>query len=441
MERLKTISLTILVLLSLVQSFFLTYSMPNFDGEKRKAGTYLITEPMGPQEKVENLLYPKEIILHMGNNEHTILSPGVIFYSIILNRLQGRSYDSFQMKTATTVDWVALQKSTEGVELKFDNPIPVKLLQKVLPIADDTLFQAESVSKMMIFTAESSKDVMVLFLTADGKRIYESTRADLTIQDVKQQVEFGRNWTPYQLIGDDIYIPKEPLELAEVTLPYTSYSAEQMQRSLFFDPTLTKIIREADGSTIYTDGRRGLQLQSDQKWITYTDATAPTDGRNDTFSAVLESVNFVNNHGGWNGTYRLAETPKDYKKSGPADLSIDPMDQETTLKYQLYWGSYPIVATKDFRFGYVQLKLRQGLVTNYERSLIQLETHAEKRTIRKLIAGETLLQVLRSTNRLSSIVDVEPVYEPKLRDNTIQLMPAWQITYNDGLTELIKSYQ
>lgn len=438
MERLKTIVLTFLVLLSLLQSFFLTYSMPNFDGEKRTAGDYVVTEPMGPEEKVENLIYPEQIILHLGNNEHTLLAPNMTFYTIILNRLQGRSFEGFQKKSSKVIDWNSIREQQEGIELKFSSAIPVKLLQKVMPIGEDAAFQMESVSKVVIYSDEESNDVVVLFVTADGNQVYESTRADLTVQDVKQQVEFGRQWTPYQMINNSFYIPKDPLEMVEVVLPLTSYAPDQMVKTLFFDPTLTKIIREADGSTIYTDGKRGLQLHRDQHWITFTDATAPTEGRNDASSDMFEAVSFVNKHGGWNGSYRLIETIN-FSDTNSDNSNKMYNDTVNTLKFQLYWGSYPIISTRDFRFGYVQVKLQQGNVINYERSLIQLGPHAEKRSVSELPGGESLIESLKATNRFTDITNVDAVYEPiLLDDNKVQLQAAWQVKFKDGSLQYIR---
>lgn len=438
MERLKSIVLTFLVLLSLLQSFFLTYSMPNFDGEKRAAGDYVVTEPMGPEEKVENLIYPEQIILHLGNNEHTLLAPNMTFYTIILNRLQGRSFEGFQRKASQLIDWPSIRAEKEGIELKFSSAIPVKLLQKVMPIGDDAAFLLESVSKVVIYADEESNDVVVLFVTADGNQVYESTRADLTVQDVKQQVEFGRQWTPYQLINNAFYIPKEPLEMVEVVLPLTSYEPDQMVKSLFFDPTLTKIIKEADGSTIYTDGKRGLQLHRDKHWITFTDATAPTEGRNDASSDMFEAVSFVNKHGGWNGNYRLIETVNFSDTNSDSSYKLYD-DTVNTLKFQLYWGSYPIISTRDFRFGYVQVKLQQGMVINYERSLIQLETRAEKRFVNNLPGGEELIELLKATNRYNEITNVDAVYEPiLLEDNKVQLKAVWQVKFKDGSLQIMR---
>lgn len=94
-ERLKTIVLTVLVLLSLLQSFFLMYSMPYYNFEKKTSSDYIKAEPLGPEERLENLVFPEQMILHLGEDKHTMLYPGTTFYNFIMKRLQGRTYDDF----------------------------------------------------------------------------------------------------------------------------------------------------------------------------------------------------------------------------------------------------------------------------------------------------------------------------------------------------------
>ncbi|MCG7408358.1 two-component system activity regulator YycH [Paenibacillus sp. ACRRX] len=435
MERSKSIVLAVLVLLSLVQSFLLAYSMPNFDVVKRAGSTYIKADPLGPEEKVDNLIYPEHMVLHLGGNKHTIMDPGTIFFNFIMKRLQGRSYDGFQLKSGADLDWAAIQEKKQGLELRFNSPVPAKLLQKVLPISEDAAFQTESIYKVWLYASEELNEVRVFFFTAEDNRIYESTRADLSVQDVKQLVEFGSSGTPYRLVNGTFYVPQEPIEMVEVKLPYTVFSPEQMQRSLFFDPTLTKIIQENDGSKIYTDGKRGLQVQRNQLWITYSDATAPTEERTDMTSDVMTSVNFINQRGGWSGRFRLS-VMENMAQGSPGIPTLS--GTHNRLVFQQYWGSYPIISTKDTRFGYVQVTLQQGMVMNYERSLIQLGAHADEKQIKKLIAGEPLIAQLKKLSKYALIAEINPVYEPSMSEEQIRLHPVWQVKYTDGTTELLE---
>ena len=104
--------------------------------------------------------------------------------------------------------------------------------------------------------------------------IYESVRADLTSQDVEMYVGYGEYQVQYQMVGNELYTPLGPVEGLQSIVGFDRYSAEQMQQNLFFDPGVTRTISDRSGSQIYTDGKRGLQVEQNGKWINYTDPVA-----------------------------------------------------------------------------------------------------------------------------------------------------------------------
>ncbi|BFH18088.1 two-component system activity regulator YycH [Paenibacillus melissococcoides] len=433
-ERLKTILLTVLVLLSLLQSFFLMYSMPNYNFEKKTSSDYIKTEPLGPEERLENLVFPEQMILHLGEDKHAMLYPGTTFYNIIMKRLQGRTYDGFQYRPVSSVEWERVRKQNEGIELRFNSPVPAKLLQRVFPLGDDTTFLEETIKRIWLYANPESNEVRVFFFNAKGDAVYESTRADLTVQDVTQQVEFGRTWTPYRMVGGMFYMPEEPLEAVEVELPYEQITVEQMQRSLFFDPTLTKNI-VAGNSEIYTDAKRGLEINRGEHWIIYSDPAVTTEGKQDIAADATSAVRFINQHGGWNGKYRFTLPGPNERQAG---LYGGANERGVVMRFEQYWGSYPVISTPEFHFGYMQVTIQQGTVTNYERSLIQLFNRSAEKEIRKLPAGDALLSKLKALGRLNEIVSVDPVYVPHYSKETIHLVPTWQVKFNDGSTTLLE---
>ncbi|TVX89788.1 YycH family regulatory protein [Paenibacillus agilis] len=435
-EQAKSILLAVLIMASLTQSFFLTYNMPNFNAVMKRENEYMPVKPLGQEQKVENLIYPNQIILHLGNDKHTMLYPDVPFYNIVLNRLKGRSFEAFQLKSADTIDWKLIRRQYEGIELQFESAIPAKLLEKVIPINDDdSAFMNENIREIWIYAVEDLNQVRVLFVTDNNGRVYESTRADLTVHDVKEQVEFGRGVPAYMRVDDAFYIPVEPYEMVQLVLPYEVFTPEEMQNSLFFDPTLTKIITEANGSVIYTDSKRGLQVNPEHHWVTYSDPSAPAEGRSEASTDALKAISFTNQHGGWNGKYRLSLI-EDGTANDPSSSMIQ-NGQHSRVRFQQYWGSYPIMMNSALKFGYVQVTLQNGMVTTYDRSLIKLGGHAIQRELRNLPAGETLLNKLKQMERYSEITDVQPVYKPVLLDEGMKLTPAWQVTYRDGSTDWV----
>lgn len=67
--------LVLLILGSLVESYYLIYRLPGSDSAVLSKTLYVKTDNMGPKEKVENLLYPDKMIIHMGGDKHTPFYP------------------------------------------------------------------------------------------------------------------------------------------------------------------------------------------------------------------------------------------------------------------------------------------------------------------------------------------------------------------------------
>lgn len=427
MEHMKTILLIFLVSISLMQSIFLVYSIPNFDVRQKISSGYVKTDPLGPEEKLENLIFPEQLILHVGGNKHTILYPEMAAYKIILKRLQKRAYDRFQLCSLTTMDWIRIREQQPGIELSFPSPVPATLLQKVFPLASDATLLKDNILRIGLFTMYGTNKVSIYFFNAKGTAVYECTYTDLTAQDIQQQINLNQAETGYKLVHGTYYVPEQSLQQLEVHVPYRKITAEQMRQSLFHDPTVTKNIK-TDHAEIYTDVKRGLEVNQARQWLTYSDPAVQVEAQQDISAKVTAAVRFINQHGGWNGRYQLT-------------LSTDNKQEEVRgvankrgkiIRFQQYWGSHPIVNTNQFQFGYIQTVMLAGMVTSYERSLVQLYPQAMKEKICKLSGGSALLNKLNQLGNKTEITKLRPVYVPTQMDKYIRLSPVWQVQYKNG---------
>ncbi|MBW5448755.1 hypothetical protein GE107_22190 [Cohnella sp. CFH 77786] len=430
MEKAKSVLLGLLVALSLVQSYFLAYSMPSMEAKVRSNQDYVSTEPLGPEQKVEQLIFPEQIILHMGEDKHTVFYPdNAPYYDLILTKLKGRDFKGFERSAADTVDWDQVRRDDLGLELRFGRPIPFKLLQGQgeggFKIETDFLFSGDSIDRIWIFVRKDSEEVRTFFFSADGSNVYESLRADLTVGDVATNVGFGQYWTPYRTTDGELYVPEKPYNwLNEMQVPITRYTTEQMQRNLFFDPGTTRAIQERkDGNLIYTDGRRALKVGENGGWMSYTDPVAPPESQTDLVDNVTGAVRFVNQHGGWNGQYRLT-------LSGEADTG-------SVLRFQQYYGKVPVLPGRNLTFGYMQLQLQQGTVTSYDRSLIILGDTPKNRKGRLLPGGDTLRALIAGAGLASKAVSLFPAYRPSLEKDAITLRPVWAVRLADGTLQIV----
>ncbi|ANE46053.1 hypothetical protein SY83_06870 [Paenibacillus swuensis] len=427
-EKIKSALLILLVGMSLLQSYFLAYNIPDFNITNEAESSYIQTDLKGTEETVGNLLQPEQMILHFGENRHTLLYPETQFYDLIFQRLKGRTFDGFQRLSSIRVDWKEVRADFKGVEIRFNQGIPMNLLSQMMQIQGEIALESDTINRIWIFMNNNKEDdVRTLFGNEEGTFIYESTKADLTVKDLEEFVGFGEYQTPYTWEIGDYYLPTEPVKIVKYRLPYEEFTPEQMQKSLFPDPETTRALPEQDGSVIYTDSKRGLRVKTATKWISYTDPIAPVDSRNDIPQNLVASVQFVNRHGGWNGKFLLRDT-----------AGNDNMGDGNEFVFQQYYGSYPIVSDEKTDFGYMRLNAQKGVVSAYERSLLTMESPVVEKMQMTLVGGDVLKNRMLQQPTASPVRFVYPAYVPRLTKEFIELTPAWVVESPDGTRHILR---
>lgn len=419
MERAKSLLLFLLVAASLLQSYFLAYNMPSMEAKEKTDLDYVATDPLGPEQQVENLLFPEELVVHMGNDKHTVFYPNDNFYNLVLDKLKPREFKGFQQDTVSDINWDEVRKNDLGIEVRFGRAVPFELLQKVFKIDSNFLFSADSITRIWIFARQDREEVRTFFFSADGN-VYEALRADLTVQDVQQCVGFGQYWTPYSYWNGGVYVPDKGRSYDSDEVPFTQYTPDQMQRNLFIDPGATRMIQDReDGTRTYTDSKRALRIEQQTGWLSYTDSVVPTGSQNDLSENITSAVQFVNQHGGWNGKHRLV----------PSESTAG----SNIIRFQQYFDNMPIVSTGSFRFGYMQLAVQQGVVASYERSMIVLnEENPRVAAKMQLPGGEELRSRIRDAVDGGVVEAIYPAYLPTSGKDAVKLKPVWAIRLLNG---------
>ena len=202
---------------------------------------------MGQEEQVENTIFPQDMVLHLGKGKHTMLYPGTNFYNLIYGKIKSREFKGFQRDKISIVDWDEVRSNDLGLELRFGQGEPAELLSKALKLEEDPEFQSDVINRIWIFKNNDRDEVRTYFFSSDGSTIYESVRADLTSQDVEMYVGYGEYQVQYQMVGNELYTPLGPVEGLQSIVGFDRYSAEQMQKNLFFDPGVTRTISDRSG--------------------------------------------------------------------------------------------------------------------------------------------------------------------------------------------------
>ncbi|CAM3648454.1 YycH family regulatory protein [Marinicrinis lubricantis] len=412
LEKVKSLLLALLIAVSLWQTYMLAYSKPEL--ERIDQNAFVDTELEGTKLEVTDLLFPKEIIIHLGDDRHTVLYPEEEFYKKIYEeKIVQRTFDGFRPLNWYSRDWDELRKTTRGIEIRFQDAIPISTLQNILQLRGDILFTEGSINRIWIMK-ENEEEVAAYFFTEQGLTVYEAGRADLQPTDVEQYVGFGEYLSTqnnYTSTDGTYYLPSQQLQTVKVRFDYSLYTPEQWKNSLFVDPSISRNFAEKDGTEIYTDGKRGLQVNHLEQWMSYSDPVAPVQEWTDVSSNLFSAVQFVNQHGGWNGSYMLEKYP-------------DAWDQR--FRFIQYYDGYPLISGTVRPFGSIYVTLQKSVISNYERSLIQLgeETMREEAV---LPGGEELQAIVSGKEEElgESFMSVFPSYRPFVTDKYVELVPQW----------------
>jgi len=424
-ERAKTGILILLVALSLVQTYFLAYRMPWLGTTTRSDQDYVNTELLGQGSNIEQVVFPEELILHLGNDEHSILYPNTQFYELIVRqRLASREFKGFQVLVNSELNWGDMRREHKGIELSFTQGVSFELLKKLLKLDTEGGVQdSVQLSSVLIFTQEESEEVLAYFFDQNGSTVYQAMHVDLTVKDIGDYIGFGQYLPRYTYMQDQLYVANEPIQATEYLYSYEVFTSEQMQRSLFFDSSTTRAIVNRSGSQIYTDGKRGLKVEQNGLWISYTNSVASQSSSAPMNENVYLAVDFVNNHGGWDTTYQLVKT-----------LSQD----ERYVRFRKYIEQYPVIDISPFNYGYIQLAVQQGVVVEYERSLIILPKKEERKDIRYLYGGKLLSNQLETYSRTDEIVSIYPALKVVPQsEQKIEFVPVWAALLKDGSEEVL----
>ncbi|UKS25984.1 two-component system activity regulator YycH [Paenibacillus sp. HWE-109] len=427
-ESLKSIFLVVLIGSSLYQSFLLaSYNPPKI--EPIQQSNYVQTETLGKQAELQDMLFPDQIIVHLGNQQHSVLYPSNYYYTRLLDNIKQRSFKGFRKTSMylVNVNWEEVRSKQQGVEIRFRDGIPFTVLQQLLRIEGELPPDNDKVTRIWIYSKGNNEDVRAFFFTDSPGVGYEVIGADFTSKDVENFAAFGDLTNLYRTTnGGDYYLPLKPLRLPNYTFTYSLLTADQLKQSFFVDPGITRYLKERDGSEIYTDSKRGFQLNRDLRWITYSDPVAPVESKSEVLVNLLAGVKFINQHIGWDGKYVVSQTPEKQL-----------LDNQT-FTFRQFYESLPILTAQPDGFGTMKMQVQKGIISGFERSMVIPDLKTAQRRDAELISGEALEERLQYYQRKSSIVSIFPAYRPVVSDKTVTLSASWALELRDGTYDFIE---
>jgi regulatory protein YycH of two-component signal transduction system YycFG len=417
-EQFKSLVLTLLVVISA----FLTWNIWTYQPTYEKTDQSEFIKVERDEQDVGKIVKPDSVIFHQGNQHYKISNEKELqdvtnefstwpLYGVeeITDRIDESGMTAFIEKSANT-------------EIVFGNQVPFKLYKSVLTIEESET--PEFSFDRVVFTANQTgkREGTIYFISMKTQRIIEGKVEASYIhsfyqdyfakaEDYSKQIAFD--------VNDNLtlYVPEKSVKLNQNRYYIGYLDINNFIDGLFTDPNLVRRESVAGGDE-YTDVNRLLKVNKSSAMISYINPTQKRKVAGSTSDLLQQSIDFVNDHAGWEKS--------NYRFSGLEE-------QEQSVAFRLYANGYPVFN----EIGMSEMKLYWGSeeVYRYERPYFYLDFALPTDNISvTLPSGQEAINALKKIRNLdlAAIEDLKIGYrliQSPSETKIVILEPAWYYRY------------
>lgn len=428
-ERIKTVLLILFVAMSIVLTWQIWTYQPAY--EFLLPTQYVAQEGIAEKRELQELIKPALLVYHYGEGMYRATYPDSFQYTVIQGQMKDWYFYHFkEFDPENDPSWAQRREEVSGVELIFPTQIPFSLLTNMFQFQmEETL---KPVNRIWIYHDEAAEEVVALFFSEENGQLTKA-KTGISPTDLKTYLALGESKPIYEAftfsgqgrkLAPVHYLNSEPVEMMEHHYFYQRIPIHSMIPHLFVDPSFVRQIQEREGGTFFTDGSKGLQYDQNQLSMHFFHPGSEIMGleeENFTAQSVQRSIQFVNQHQGWEDNYVLHS------------IAANQAEQQVEVTFRKYIGSYPIYSQeRDKDVNVIQLGLQQEKVRSYFRPLFKVDKLMNQ-VPRTLPAGNQLIaHLIQQDFPMEQIVSIELGYQSQLYDDYLKYIPMWVISLEDG---------
>jgi regulatory protein YycH of two-component signal transduction system YycFG len=420
-ENIKSIILTILVLLSIVLTWNLWTYQPNYD--KLEKSKTLAEVTVSEKQEVQTIIRPDQVLFHLKNGHFGTNNMDELDKVIKeMSKWTFTDVKSFSEKDGNIKE---LTHGTGNTEIIYPGDIPIELYRNVLKFQDKKL-PSFSFNRIVINVENPEKEYgNVYFVSSDFAQVYNShiSVADLTNFNrlmYKSADQFPKYFAFEASDKRTIFLPENETKMTAYKYLPATLNSNDFKKALFSDPSFVQKSLLPQGNVEeYTNDISKMTANYDTNMLTYVNPTTITNFAEPSYDLVKRSIDFVNEHGGWSNSYRFV-SKNDYSHS---------------VTFRLYSGEgYPVFN----EFGTSEINEVWGSddIRQYKHPIIALDlplTTEMQKVDRP--SGHDILKFLKSKKDFNPALLEQMTLGYKMKPDSdeqrvILLEPAWFYRYD-----------
>ncbi|SDN96975.1 YycH family regulatory protein [Alkalicoccus daliensis] len=424
LEHIKTFVLWLMILTSVVLTWFVWTYQPAYDELGETDNSYIEIEDIGEAKSFSQLLYPTSVLRHE-EEDISWIHPAEDNYLELLEAISEIGLDN--MRTAGTENAPSLDWFFEGIQMTFDEPLEGEWLQYIVDIEEENIL-IDYIDRIVITDTEANNggEVTFLFIDMEAEEVYQSEttisssqlriltqRSALEQTAVEPHIFQEREDSDFQPVR---YVASEPLSQRVYTYETTNISPDGFIQTLFADPGYVKQYFQEGQSSSYTDGTRMMDMLEGGSLLHFVQPDLSAGAQISTSSVVRSGQEFVNGHFGWTDDFYATS----WNESGTYDQA----------EFTLHVGGMPVLDANSNNENHYKIELqRSGTeIIEYIRPMFQLDLNPfEIDTNVELPSYEELEEIIEEEDMfpLSAIEDAKIAYYMSRQNSFAVFEPSW----------------
>lgn len=413
-EHIKSIALLFLVTLSLVLTFLIWTHTPKLQIIEEKQVERVM---VGKQKDLQYVIKPYRILVRDQNEwSGTVGSAVINDLTELMTSWKGTNLQFVQnnMSNQKINDFL---RNNNRMTLFYPEEIPMKVFHAILPLSQDEIPELTFNRMIIDWNKLKTNHVITLYFLSEKNRTLFSTEVNMSesyfntsiLETLDRLIDYDEVKIQNLL---SLYVPTEKIELIQFTYYIDEIQPDTFKYILFYDPAIVRKNVESSGSLKYTDGMTLMTVDTNLRNLNYVNPSAESLASITASRLLFESYDFINDHGGFTGDYRL----------------ISMNLQKHITEYQLYKQGYPVFSNdKSTR---IITTWGENQLFRYKRPyyLLDMDISSEK-SPREVATGTEVVEFIKKTKQLEleEIDDIILGYYLKQNDNNLlfTLEPSW----------------
>ncbi|EFR88943.1 two-component system activity regulator YycH [Listeria marthii] len=419
----RSFVLTVLVVLSIVLSYFIWKGQPDYEAINVKE---IEKTTIDKTMTTSQVFKPYKLAVNSNDNNYQSLDAD------LLNELmaQGKAFSFSEVVLAnkkSSEDYEKLIHKNGTIEIIFPNDIPFSIFAQIFQVEGEGLESA--FFNRIVFDINNTDTGLhsVYFANDDQENIYQSSLQNKDIDKIEKIVKKneGKLTQNDKLLSNkrNLFLSTEKTKLDRKKYIIDSLEINLFTSALFQDSGTVK----SEGNT-YTDGSSVIEMDTDNKVLEYVNPSQERTNPEDLSSVkraglIQDSFNFVNDHAGWTGDGA-------YYFTGYAGESA-------TTNFSLFIDNLQVYNEN----GMADISVTEGLeaVYKYMRPFFRLDTDVpgEKKEVTLQSSYSVYSALAQNPNvNAEEVEDIVPGYhmtrsESSGMNRLVTLEPTWLYKYHD----------